>query len=167
VTAFGKPWTRDDFKNRSPVVRAQAERIFDNDTHSPGKPAPRHAGTRCFSQWPELDGVAFDSGLECRRAETLAALARAGEIADLRFHPRHTLSAAAVPYTADAEYTEAATGRVITEEVKPVRWRRLRIHRRFVDIVRLWSVYGPNRLRVVVPDGRGWIERDVLTGENE
>ncbi len=70
-----------------------------------------------------LDGFTFDSQAEARRYEELRLLEMAGEIHDLKVHPRFellprdkVLGLRAVHYTADFQYTEG--GRVIVEDVK-------------------------------------------------
>lgn len=70
-----------------------------------------------------LDGYTFQSRAEARRYEELRLLEMAGEIHDLKVHPRFellprdkALGLRAVHYTADFQYTEG--GRVIVEDVK-------------------------------------------------
>lgn len=70
-----------------------------------------------------LDGYTFQSRAEARRYGELRLLEMAGEIHDLKVHPRFVLLDAAkelglraVHYTADFQYTEG--GRVIVEDVK-------------------------------------------------
>lgn len=70
-----------------------------------------------------LDGYTFQSEAEARRYGELRLLEQAGQIHDLRVHPRFELlprdkglGLRAVHYTADFQYTEG--GRVIVEDVK-------------------------------------------------
>lgn len=71
----------------------------------------------------EVDGIRFDSLAESRRYCELRLLEAAGEITDLRVHPRYELlpkegGERAVHYEGDFEYREG--GRVVCEDVKGV-----------------------------------------------
>ena len=94
----------------------------------PGKFGNRHV---------EIDGLRFDSAAEGRRYEQLRMLERAGEIQDLRVHPRYVIIDAlrvgsrrekAIVYEADFAYTEM--GRQIVEDVKGVETAVFRLKRR-------------------------------------
>lgn len=161
MSKFGKSWNDSDLAQLSPAMRAQAERQMRSEAQT--KKQGRSPARACASQLgPELNGITFGSKLERRRAEALVVRARAGEIADLVLHPRYSLSAAAISYTADSEYVLTATRQTITEDVKPEDWRKLKIHSRFRDLVKLWAAYGPHRLRVATwAKGSGWTEQDV------
>jgi len=68
-----------------------------------------------------VDGITFDSRAEARRYGELRLLERAGEIADLRVHPRYEIlpkegKERARHYTPDFQYREG--GRVVVEDVK-------------------------------------------------
>lgn len=71
------------------------------------------------------EGYWFDSGLEMRRYQYLVLREKAGEISDLRVHPRYELAPAVtlggrrkpkLTYSADASYIE--NGQLIVEDVK-------------------------------------------------
>lgn len=71
----------------------------------------------------EVDGIRFDSLAESRRYCELRLLEQAGEITDLRVHPRYellpkTASERAVHYEGDFEYREG--GLTVVEDVKGV-----------------------------------------------
>lgn len=81
------------------------------------------AANKFHARVTHLDGYTFQSRAEARRYEELRLLEMAGEIHDLKVHPRFVLLDAAkelglraVHYTADFQYTEG--GRVIVEDVK-------------------------------------------------
>lgn len=73
-----------------------------------------------------IDGITFDSRAESRRYQELKLLLLAGEISDLRVHPRYLLDDKftdasgvkhrAIYYEGDFEYTE--NGQTICEDVK-------------------------------------------------
>lgn len=62
-----------------------------------------------------VDAGVADSKAEAERWHELRLLERAGQIADLRFHPRYTLPGGVV-YEADSSYTEG--GAEVVEDVK-------------------------------------------------
>jgi hypothetical protein len=67
-----------------------------------------------------LNGVVFGSRIEMVRGAELMALARAGKIRDLSFHPRFEVeirSADFCVYTADSSYN-LPNGELVIEEVK-------------------------------------------------
>ena len=76
----------------------------------------------------EVDGITFDSVAEARRYGELCLLVLAGEIQELRCHPRYMLlepftdaagqKVRAVHYTPDFDYLDARTGRRVAEDVK-------------------------------------------------
>ena len=71
-----------------------------------------------------LDGLAFDSKAEARRYQELKLMQAAGEIKHLECQPRYPLIVNGVrvgEYRGDFRYTETATGRIVTEDVKGVR----------------------------------------------
>ncbi len=79
----------------------------------------------------EVDGLGFDSQAEASRYAELLLLAQAGEIADLRVHPRWTLQPgfrrpdgrAVRPITFEADFAYVEGGQLVVEDVKP-RWDR-------------------------------------------
>ena len=82
----------------------------------------------------KLDGYTFDSKAEARRYEYLKLLCRAGEIRDLKVHPRYQLldpftckgvKYRGISYIADFEYTE--NNRLIVEDVKGVKTNVFRL----------------------------------------
>lgn len=72
----------------------------------------------------DADGLHFDSRAEAARYWELTTLVRAGEIAELKPHPRFTIwegvtakgKREKITYVADFQYTEG--GRVVVEDVK-------------------------------------------------
>lgn len=84
-----------------------------------------------------IDGLRFDSAAEGRRYQQLRMLERAGEIQDLRVHPRYVIIDAlrvgsrrekAIVYEADFAYTEG--GLPVVEDVKGVETAVFRLKRR-------------------------------------
>jgi hypothetical protein len=85
----------------------------------------------------EQDGLTFDSFAELRRYQELLLLLAAGEITDLRVHPRYTLLEAftdargrkhrALAYEGDFEYFEVSSGLTVIEDVKGMETREFRI----------------------------------------
>ena len=77
-----------------------------------------------------LDNVWFDSQAEARRYSQLCLLEKAGEIVDLRVHPRYELESPftdaigerhrAIYYIGDFEYKFPHSGQVVCEDVKGV-----------------------------------------------
>lgn len=74
-----------------------------------------------------LDGICFDSKREAERYAELNILLKAGEIKDLILQPKFELQGKfrcrdknypAITYKADFQYTEAATGKIVVEDVK-------------------------------------------------
>ena len=75
-----------------------------------------------------LDGIRFDSKAEMRRYQQLSLIEKAGEISDLKIHPRFELQPAfvdrngnkqrAIVYEADFSYFDKALGHTIIEDVK-------------------------------------------------
>jgi len=72
-----------------------------------------------------IDGYTFDSQREGKRYDELKLLVRAGEITDLRIHPKYKLIPSVMVsgkkkgvrhYVADFEYIE--NGKVVVEDVK-------------------------------------------------
>ena len=79
----------------------------------------------------QIGGISFDSKREAARYQSLLLLERAGEIRNLRPHPKYPLANCHVAvktkggksnrvYTADAEYLDVATHELVTEDVKGV-----------------------------------------------
>ena len=75
----------------------------------------------------KIDGYTFASKAEGKRYRDLCLLVRAGEITDLRVHPKYKMIPAVVvsgkkhgirTYTADFEYIE--NGKTVVEDVKGV-----------------------------------------------
>ena len=82
----------------------------------------------------EIDGRRFDSAAEGRRYATLAALERAGKIAELELHPRFDCFVAGVKicsYLADFRYRR--DGVAVVEDVKGVRTAVYRLKRRLAE----------------------------------
>lgn len=82
-------------------------------------------GNKYHAKKVELDGWVFDSQAEAARYQELMLLARAGEITDLRVHPRYPVwsgivkrKAQYIEYEADFVYLE--NGREVAEDVKGV-----------------------------------------------
>jgi hypothetical protein len=85
----------------------------------------------------EQDGITFDSLAEWRRYQELKLLLAAGEIADLRVHPRYTLLEAftdaqgrkhrPLVYVADFAYFEVFSGLEVVEDVKGMETREFKI----------------------------------------
>jgi hypothetical protein len=89
----------------------------------------------------------FASRLEAQRASELTILARAGHIYDLRTQPQVYLTDAGIGYRPDFSYIEIdcnGQNRLIYEDTKGFETDRWRI------IKKLWKVYGPGPLRVMV-----------------
>ena len=83
-----------------------------------------------------LDGVRFASQAEARRYRELTLLQAAGEIDRLECQPRFPLVVNGVKvgeYRGDFRYTETATGRVVTEDVKGVRTQVYTLKKRLVE----------------------------------
>ena len=153
---FGRAWTKEDGGHASASVKAQLERAF-SEPHKTKGTARKHT-----SMLPELRGVAFGSSLERRRGEYLAIRVREGTLTDLSFHPKVALLSTRT-YTADSQYRVAATGEMITEEVKHAAWKVDKKHSRFHEIIHIWIDYGPWTLRIATWDkDRGWHESDIL-----
>ena len=70
----------------------------------------------------EVDGHTFDSAAEAKRYGELKLLVRAREISKLELQPKFDLFGSGLTkvcsYRADFGYTEIATGRRVTEDVK-------------------------------------------------
>lgn len=91
-------------------------------------------GNKFNARTVHLDGFTFQSEAEARRYGELRLLEQAGQIHDLRVHPRFELlprdkelALRAVHYTADFQYCEG--GRVIVEDVKGVETRDFKLRR--------------------------------------
>jgi hypothetical protein len=76
-----------------------------------------------------IDGIEFDSKAEVRRYQELKLLERAGEIEDLKIHPKFRLLHGRdwngvhyrqVDYYADFKYIDCESGKYIIEDVKGV-----------------------------------------------
>ena len=91
------------------------------------KRAPRRF-TRT-SRKVKVDGYVLDSGTEAMRYRELKLLAAAGEIRDLKVHPKFLLQETFLPrgarrneppitYAADFQYIECDTGETVVEDVK-------------------------------------------------
>lgn len=84
-----------------------------------------------------LNGHNFDSKSEAARFQALTLAEKAGEIIDLKTHPRFVLQEAftdsagtkhrAIIYEADFSYIDTRTGREIIEDVKGVSTRLFRL----------------------------------------
>lgn len=84
----------------------------------------------------EIDGRRFDSKKEAARFCALRLLEQAGEIRDLVLQPKYRLEANGVlicVYKADFEYTDAATGERVTEDVKGVRTDVYKLKKKLVS----------------------------------
>jgi hypothetical protein len=78
-----------------------------------------------------FDGYKFDSKAEKRRYDQLKLQERAGEIKDIKVHPRFLLQEAfrnregkklrAIYYFADFQYVDLKTGETVVEDVKGAR----------------------------------------------
>lgn len=84
----------------------------------------------------ERDGHTFDSQAEADRYDELRLLQQAGEIIGLELQPSFVLQPSfkygkrtvrAITYRADFRYIEAATGKIIVEDVKGVETEAFRI----------------------------------------
>jgi hypothetical protein len=95
-------------------------------------------GTKYRNRKTEVDGIVFDSKAEAARWTDLRRLQQAGEITDLRRQVTFELVPAvkffgavratpAIRYIADFGYTDVATGKTITEDVKGVQTRVYKI----------------------------------------
>ena len=83
-----------------------------------------------------VDGRLFASQAEARRYQELKLLQAAGEIDRLECQPRFPLVVNGVKvgeYRGDFRYTETATGRVVTEDVKGVRTQVYTLKKRLVE----------------------------------
>lgn len=79
-----------------------------------------------------LDGVQFDSRKEAARYQELLLLLRAGQIANLKIHPKYPLRVNGKHvgyYYGDFQYDEVSTGKPILEDVKSVATRKLACYR--------------------------------------
>lgn len=98
----------------------------------------------------EIDGIKFDSLLEGARYRELALLQRAGEITELKIHPRFALVCAGADvighYEADFDYwcvpEPGVRGQRITEDCKGVitpmaRWKMKHFERQYGRKVRI------------------------------
>lgn len=98
---------------------------------------PRHNRHNKYNaQKTIIDGITFDSKVESRRYLVLRSLADAGEITDLRCHPRWELVVNGKKisrYTADFSYME--NGTLIVEDVKssPTRTRDYMMRKKLMD----------------------------------
>ena len=83
-----------------------------------------------------VDGRLFASQAEARRYQELKLMQAAGLIAGLECQPRFPLVVNGVrigEYRGDFRYTETATGRVVTEDVKGVRTQVYALKKRLVE----------------------------------
>lgn len=99
-----------------------------------------------------FDGFKFDSGAELERYKDLKLMQNAGEISDLRVHPRFTLqrkfyhpingTIRAITYAADFEYRDLVNNRLVVEDVKGFRTNAYQIKRKmFLNAFRnIWFV---------------------------
>lgn len=89
-----------------------------------------------------LDGRSFASKLEAAIYGHLKILCAAGELADLRCQPHVFLTKARIEMIPDFSVTDLKLGETVFVEAKGFETSDWRIKRR------LWTVYGPARLRV-------------------
>ena len=101
--------------------------------------------------YSELSGRSFPSQLERRVAEYLVILLRAYQIKDLTFQPRVLLTRAECVYHPDFLMMERWDGK----------WRQVWVEAKgketypYLTNRKLWTVYGPGLLRVIVDAGLG------------
>jgi hypothetical protein len=80
------------------------------------------AMTKYKNKRVKIDGYTFDSIKESRRYTDLKLLQRAKKIHELRVHPIRSITINGfliTRYTADFDYVDVRTGKVIIEDVKP------------------------------------------------
>lgn len=80
-----------------------------------------------------IDGIRFDSKAEARRYDELKLLLAAGEITDLKTHPRFEIwrkNASVIHYEADFSYFDPAYGENVVEDVKGVKTSVYRLKRK-------------------------------------
>jgi len=76
----------------------------------------------------------FDSKAECRRAEELFLLQKAGAIKDLKFQVPYQLSKKPnIKIKIDFVYTEVESGRLIHEDTKGMETREFRVKRAWLQ----------------------------------
>ena len=87
----------------------------------------------------EIDGHVFDSQGEAARYWELKMLRRAGEILDLKVHPKFDLiepmvrgkkKLSAARYTADFSYIEKKTGWIVVEDFKGVKTEAFQLRKK-------------------------------------
>ena len=155
-------------------ARAKTGRAY-NSTLAAGKPLRRSPWTRSakYRAKPVHNtetGETFDSKGESVRYAQLKLLERAGEISDLRLHPKIVLvpkrgRAPEISWKVDYSYTE--DGRTVYEDFKRPEFvgkskRRLWDGRDYL-LLKLWQHFGPGRLRIVATGGK--LIREVHGGE--
>jgi hypothetical protein len=112
----------------------------------------KYGAARCRVEgdaWPELVNRSFASQLERTRAQELVLMLRAGEIRDLEFQVTVKLTDAEIGYNPDFRYFDVRLAQVVYDEAKGFETPEWILKRK------LWTVYGPGRLRVVVAGRRG------------
>jgi len=92
----------------------------------------------------EVDGITFDSKKEAERYVTLKLMQRIGDIEDLVLQPKFLIADAVVLdgrkqraryYIADFQYTDAATGNTVVEDVKGMKTAAYRAKRHQVKLL--------------------------------
>lgn len=116
----------------------------------------KYNAQRSASVLPALAGRSFASQLERRRAEELTMLVQAGQISNLEFQPTVKLTVAEIGYRPDFRYT-TDSGEVVYEEAKGFETSDWLIRKK------LWRVYGPGRLLIVVGGPFGCRVKETIT----
>lgn len=100
-----------------------------------------HGGNKYYNKKVIIDGIKFDSQKEGNRYLELKLLQRAGEIKDLKIHPRYLLQPSfekngkkyrKIEYVADFAYTEK-NGNIVVEDTKGIETEAFKIKHKLFE----------------------------------
>jgi hypothetical protein len=122
---------------------AQLKAAFDSKYGKKKKKSKYNARRESASSLGLIDGYRFDSNLERNLYACLKSMVRAGTLRDVQPQVTVYLSDARIPYRVDFSVFDLELGETVWWEAKGFETSDWRIKKK------LWSVYGPGRLRIV------------------